>query len=338
LRKHAKFKCFFFGQLCAKKNKIAMARRSVTSDKAKKGMTGVCMAQLTWRIVAFVSALSAANAFHSTIPGPYLESCTIFSKCRGSFIGQGQKNHRQPCQNALLALRGNAGAAEEGLKRPISRPIPAVDASVSPAPPKKSMFKVVKRADGSKPAAGKAGQDKGTGTRKVPAAGEGAPPSTVSDYNKEISRLGKTGQWQDAIDTLQVMQGKGLKPTVVSYNTALNVLAKNGQWQEALDMFDRVFRGDNSLKPDSFSYNAVLTACAKGNLVKRAFELFEEMEKGGVVANEFTYNSLMNACERSGTRFTCFTGAKVRILTQKALLEKPGKAIEVFEDMQVITC
>ena len=28
---------------------------------------------------------------------------------------------------------------------------------------------------------------------------------------------------------------------------------------------------------------------------------------------------------------------QVRILTQKALLEKPGKAIEVFEDMQVIT-
>ena len=138
------------------------------------------------------------------------------------------------------------------------------------------------------------------------------------EFNNEIARLGKAGQWQDALEMLQAMEGQGFPPTLVSYNAALSALTKNAQWEQGLEMFEKVFRdcqGNEAklMKPDSFSYAAALSACAQTRQWQRALALFREMEAAGVEPNVFTYSSLIAACERS---------------------EQPAKAAEIFEEMQ----
>jgi len=138
----------------------------------------------------------------------------------------------------------------------------------------------------------------------------------VREFNNEIVRLGRAGQWREALQMLAEIQDKGFAPTAVSYNAAMGALNKNGQWAQALEMFDRVFAEDDGqarIKPDSFSYAAALSACAHILKWERAFFLFEEMESAGIEANSFTYSSLMIVCERS---------------------QQPGKALQVFEQMQ----
>jgi pentatricopeptide repeat protein len=134
------------------------------------------------------------------------------------------------------------------------------------------------------------------------------------EFNTEISRLGKAGQWQHALEMLQTMQSTGVPPTRVSYNAALSALTKNAQWELGLDMFEETFRGEDvGIEPDSFSYAAALSACAQTLQWERALTLFREMEAAGIEPNVFTYSSLLAACERSN---------------------QPGKAAEIFEEMQ----
>ena len=136
------------------------------------------------------------------------------------------------------------------------------------------------------------------------------------EFNNEIARLGKAGQWQDALEMLQAMERAGFPPTRVSYNAALSALTKNSEYERALEMFESVFRDSESKQtkmPDSFSYAAALSACAQTRQWQRALALFREMEAAGIEPTVFTYSSLIAACERS---------------------QQPAQAAEIFEEMQ----
>ena len=139
------------------------------------------------------------------------------------------------------------------------------------------------------------------------------------EFNNEISRLGKAGQWQDALGMLEEMHVKGFPPTAVSYNAVLTTLTRCGQSENALEMFDRVFgsagdeRAQKKMKPDSYSYSAVLSACAQMRQWERAMTLFDKMLEAGIEANVYHYSSLIAACERG---------------------QQPARAFEVFEQMQ----
>eukprot|EP00960_Hanusia_phi_P040678 754584-Hanusia_phi.AAC.2 len=144
-------------------------------------------------------------------------------------------------------------------------------------------------------------------------------PSRISELNSEISRLGKEGQWEAAMQVLEKIKEEGLAPTRVSYNAAMSALTKNGRWTEALAMFDSVFSQAQSgskvrgMRPDTVTYSTAISACAKGGQWQRAMSLYEDMEVKGIQPNEFTFAALITACEKGG---------------------QARKAFEVFEQMQ----
>ena len=101
------------------------------------------------------------------------------------------------------------------------------------------------------------------------------------EFNNEISRLGKSRQWRDALFMLEEMQARGVPPTTVTFNAAMSALNKGKQWARTLDMFEDVFgvggaegpraASPSSLQPDSFSYAAALRypraqRCAPGTM------------------------------------------------------------------------
>ena len=218
----------------------------------------------------------------------------------------------RPRATAALPTAGAAhtccilGAADDGLKRPPPRPSPARAARAAGA----GKWSVKRAgADGG-------GQGARGGNAQRGARGHGR---SVEAFNREISRLGKKGDWEGAVAQLEEMQRAGVRPTPVSYNAAMSALTKGGQWKMAVDMFDRVFGvgtgdGADKLQPDSFSFAAVISACGRGRMSNKAQRYFEAMAPAKVEANEFTYSSLMTAMERS---------------------QEPERALAAFERMQL---
>ncbi len=111
-------------------------------------------------------------------------------------------------------------------------------------------------------------------------------PSSVSEYNQEIARLGKEKNWVAAMKLLSDMKPAGFRPNVVicclaasscskgflvdemvtavqvSYNSILGALNKNGQWKKALEIFNDFEK--NGITPDTISFSSAITSCSKG--------------------------------------------------------------------------
>ena len=52
------------------------------------------------------------------------------------------------------------------------------------------------------------------------------------------------------------------------------------------------------LVPNEITYNSVINACAKGGESQRALNLLDEMRSRGLVPDEITYSSVINACAK----------------------------------------
>ena len=108
------------------------------------------------------------------------------------------------------------------------------------------------------------------------------------DYNNEITALGSSGKWKDALALLDKMIEEGRPmPNVITYNAVMSALMKNGEWNQTLQVFKRL--RTSGLSPDTRSYSVAISACSKGQKWQKAVELLSEMESVGVKPNEFTY-------------------------------------------------
>ena len=128
------------------------------------------------RAALLVTCISVSAAFHGSLVG--LQQHAV----KGVFESPAIRN-RQACPRTCLR---SGGSAEDGLRTPPARP-------KSPEPPKPLAEK------SSVTTGGKGGGNfakSGMGPKKAKSGGRGKAPSTVSDFNNEISRLGKAGRWQ----------------------------------------------------------------------------------------------------------------------------------------------
>jgi pentatricopeptide repeat protein len=110
------------------------------------------------------------------------------------------------------------------------------------------------------------------------------------DYNQEITALGNSGQWKQALALMDSMASEGCQPNVVTYNAIMSVLVKNGEWNQTLQIFEKL-RG-SKLTADTRSFSVAVSACSKGRKWQKALDLLAEMEAAGVKPNEFTYRQV----------------------------------------------
>lgn len=199
------------------------------------------MERNTWRIALVASAIAGAVAFQGgTLTRRGFPRLDASSFCSAPLL----RAETRPASSAA-ALLCKAGSPEEGLKKPPTRVAPAAATPAAAAAASKPSKWKVHKSGGLQGSTGGRWQGS-TGGRQGSTGGKGP---TVSEFNNEISQLGKAGKWQEALKTLETMQEKGFKPTQVSYNAAISALTKNGQWQQAIDMFDIVFRGTSMRSP-----------------------------------------------------------------------------------------
>ncbi|CAL1126927.1 unnamed protein product [Cladocopium goreaui] len=96
-------------------------------------------------------------------------------------------------------------------------------------------------------------------------------------FNAAISACAKAKQWQQAEVVFQAAKAAELVPDIVSWNSLLNAYASGGQWPLALSLLAHLARTDTAAtpRPDLLSYNSVLHGCARCGRWQQCLQLFE---------------------------------------------------------------
>ena len=130
--------------------------------------------------------------------------------------------------------------------------------------------------------------------------------------NSFLASLEECGQWQRALQFLDVLRGKEPKPDVATYNTALSACAAASCWELAL----ATLCGLEDVQPDAITYNAVITACANAGRWRGALALLVCMRG---LKNRISFNTALHAC--AGSVFAAFEFQDMREALIPAFLE-----------------
>ena len=87
-----------------------------------------------------------------------------------------------------------------------------------------------------------------------------------------------------------------------AYSTLTSVCEKASKWPRALSLFF----GMAGVSRDPQSYATAITACGVVDLWPVAIELMAKMELEGLEKSVITYNSVLNSCAVTGSRFQSF--------------------------------
>ena len=66
-------------------------------------------------------------------------------------------------------------------------------------------------------------------------------------------------EWERALELLEEMRERGLKPDVISCSAAISACEKGGKWQSAVELLEEM--RERGLKPDVISCSAAISAC-----------------------------------------------------------------------------
>ena len=89
----------------------------------------------------------------------------------------------------------------------------------------------------------------------------------------------------------------GVKPNVVSFASLIAALGDD--WQSALEALDAMEK--RGLKPNAYCVTAAIVACGRGGEVGRALSLLDEVQQSyGVAPTTIMCNAALSACERAG--------------------------------------
>jgi len=125
------------------------------------------------------------------------------------------------------------------------------------------------------------------------------PAMDLVGANMAISALAKTNQTAQALQALDRMVERGLRPDVVSYGSAIEGLAVVGDWQAALKLVNRMRR--EGLAPNVIVMNMVLNACCRAGALNPALSLYERMkEQSGASLEPHRIHPFLTAATRLG--------------------------------------
>jgi pentatricopeptide repeat protein len=142
----------------------------------------------------------------------------------------------------------------------------------------------------------------------------GIVPTEVS-YSVAIKACGNHGQWECALDLLDVMRTKKMSINIYVYNAAIGALAKAAKQRlkssivnsdckllsvEVLSLLSKM-RSDG-VEPDGFSYSSAISCYGSEGQWEEALRTIELMRRGGpnVQPNKVAYTAAIASCGRSG--------------------------------------
>uniref|UniRef100_A0A7I4D228 Pentacotripeptide-repeat region of PRORP domain-containing protein n=1 Tax=Physcomitrium patens TaxID=3218 RepID=A0A7I4D228_PHYPA len=120
----------------------------------------------------------------------------------------------------------------------------------------------------------------------------------LSHFQILLNSAGKRGIWKWALQLLDKMQEKGIKPDSFAWNAALIACGRAHKPAAAIEVFQRMTAAGQ--QPGVLSYGALLSALEKGNLTSQAEQVWKHMLKVGTKPNEYAYTTMITVRGKSG--------------------------------------
>ncbi|GAV72251.1 PPR domain-containing protein/PPR_2 domain-containing protein, partial [Cephalotus follicularis] len=98
------------------------------------------------------------------------------------------------------------------------------------------------------------------------------------------------GHLDEALEVFQVMQAKGIIPSIVCYNIVIDVMWKSGKLKIAKEIFSSLFA--KGLRANVRTYNMIIHGLGKG-LANEAYDLFRKMQENGCSPDDCSYCTII---------------------------------------------
>jgi pentatricopeptide repeat domain-containing protein 1 len=118
-----------------------------------------------------------------------------------------------------------------------------------------------------------------------------------ADIDRKIKSLGRSGKTDEALQIYATLD----RPTIRILNGAIDACARARPTRlgTAFKIFDDAMK-TTPLKPNEFTFGSLINACNRARNAEKAMEVLRSMEKDyGVAPNAIVYSSAISACARS---------------------------------------
>jgi pentatricopeptide repeat protein len=144
----------------------------------------------------------------------------------------------------------------------------------------------------------------------------------VEAYTELIDGYGKAGKLSEAVQLLQTMRTRGVKPNEITYTSIIGALSRHRRIKQAKDMIQFMQTVDR-IRPGSVTYNAMISGLLGSSAsvsagsstrdddydlsprIDTAMEIYTTMSHCGVKPNGITISTIINSLSRcQPSRFT----------------------------------
>ncbi|CAE8655061.1 unnamed protein product [Polarella glacialis] len=115
-------------------------------------------------------------------------------------------------------------------------------------------------------------------------------------FNSALSACEAGGQWQQAIELLELRLTKGLAQDAVGLTAAYGACQQGKKWQQAAELWRR----DCGSRPDMALFGSALAACERSQRWAQSLNLLVALEQRGLQADTAAFSSAVGACRGAG--------------------------------------
>ncbi|KAM3351944.1 hypothetical protein ACQJBY_023677 [Aegilops geniculata] len=133
--------------------------------------------------------------------------------------------------------------------------------------------------------------------QEIPATYPSIVP-TVYSYNVLIHALCQKPDISAALETVLLMEKRGVSPDIITFNTLLNGFCNNVGMDEAVTVWEMI--KERNLEPDAKCYNAKLRGLVAEGRIDDAAAVLEGLEKDGPKPDTVSYNELIRGYCKAG--------------------------------------
>lgn len=173
-------------------------------------------------------------------------------------------------------------------------------------------------------------------------------------FGSMLESLCNAGKTTEAIDLLENIEEKGIKPDTFMYNVVFSALGKSRDIFVSMshihDLYERMKKDGPT--PDIYTYNVLISCFSRAGKVHEAVQVFEELEQSECKPDIISYNSIINCLGKSGDLDEAHIkfkemkekGLSPDVVTYSTLIECFGKtdrvdmACRLFDEMSGEGC
>ncbi|KYQ90532.1 hypothetical protein DLAC_09157 [Tieghemostelium lacteum] len=120
-------------------------------------------------------------------------------------------------------------------------------------------------------------------------------PLTSQNVIKFMQRMGVSNHQNRVLETIKMLDDKGISLDIYLYNTALAALATNADVENSLILFQRLL--NEGIKPTTYIFTSLLGVHMRAGKVDEAFHILKSMENTySLVPDHVNYSTMINGC------------------------------------------